>query len=143
MGRVWQPDLLVSLVFEREQGELVARLAVDDPDRRLVEVELTGDEVARLLAGEVVAVAGEVAAAETVGVDEPGGEEPRPDVPTLTVVEQEAAVELDAVEQDVPAAAGGVRRARRRASGGHGADRACDRGGARGRGGGVRAGPVA
>jgi hypothetical protein len=64
-------ELHVSLTFEqRALGELVARLAVYEPDGRLVEVELTGDQLARLLAGDVVSTPGQVAAVERRQVPE-------------------------------------------------------------------------
>lgn len=67
-------DLRVSLTLEQDQaGVLAVRLAVDTPEGRLVEAELTGDELALLLAGDTVVVPGEVGGAEQPD-DEPGDE---------------------------------------------------------------------
>ena len=77
-------DLQVSLTVDQEPaGGVVARLVVDEPDGLLVEVELTGDELALLLAGETIAVLGQVSAPE----------QPPPD---------EAATEPDVVEAEEP-----------------------------------------
>jgi hypothetical protein len=80
-------DLWVSLSFEQDPaGALVARLAVEEPDRWLVEVGLSGDALARLIAGdESLAVSGEVSVVEYVPAEEPAVE--------LDVVEPEAAPE--------------------------------------------------
>jgi hypothetical protein len=73
-------DLWVALTFEQDPaGAFVARLAVEEPDGWLVELELTGDELACLLAGETLTVSGEVS----------GVEQQR---------DEELAVELDAIE---------------------------------------------
>jgi hypothetical protein len=56
----WQ-ELWLSLTFEQQpSGALLARLAVDESADRLVEVELPGELLARLLAGETVLVQGRV-----------------------------------------------------------------------------------
>jgi hypothetical protein len=81
-------DLQVSLTVDQEPaGVVVARLVVDEPDGLLVEVELTGDELALLFAGETVAVPGQVSGIELPPVDEPATE------PTT---------EPDVVEPEVP-----------------------------------------
>jgi hypothetical protein len=64
--------LWVSLAFEvappAQPAAVLARLEVDLPDgSALVAVDLTGDEVARLLAGETLALPGYVAPAALVG----------------------------------------------------------------------------
>jgi hypothetical protein len=65
-------DLQVSLTVDQEPaGVVVARLVVDEPDGLLVEVELTGDELALLLAGETIAVSGQVSGLEQPPADEP------------------------------------------------------------------------
>jgi hypothetical protein len=50
-------DLWVSLTFKEESGVLVASLTVDESagGPRLVEVTLSADEFARVVAGETVA----------------------------------------------------------------------------------------
>ena len=71
-------DLQVSLTVEQDPtGAVTARLVADDPDGLLVEVEFTGDELALLLAGETIAVPGQVS-----GLEQPPPEEPpsEPDV---------------------------------------------------------------
>jgi hypothetical protein len=79
-------DLCVSLTFEQDRAAmLVARLAVEEPDGWLVEIDLTGDELARLLAGETVTVAGEVSGIEQMRDEEPEVE--------LEAVEPEAMTE--------------------------------------------------
>jgi hypothetical protein len=51
-------DVWLSLTFERGPvANLMACLTVDEPEGRLIDVELDGDELARLLAGETVTVA--------------------------------------------------------------------------------------
>ena len=56
-------DVWLSLTFERGlTADLMARLTVDEPEGRLVDVELDGDELVRLLAGETVTVAAKVGA---------------------------------------------------------------------------------
>ena len=68
-------DLQVSLTVDQEPaGVVVARLVLDEPDRLLVEVELTGDELALLLAGETIAVPGQVSGFEQPPVDEPAAQ---------------------------------------------------------------------
>jgi hypothetical protein len=79
-------DLRVWLTFEQDPaGVFVARLAVEEPDRWLVEVELSGDALARLFAGESLAVSGKVS-----GVEYIHGEQPAVD---LHIVEPETAPE--------------------------------------------------
>jgi hypothetical protein len=79
-------DLCVSLTFEQDRAAmLVAHLAVEEPDGWLVELDLTGDELARLLAGETVTVAGEVSGIEQMRDEEPEVE--------LEAVEPEAMTE--------------------------------------------------
>jgi hypothetical protein len=83
-------DLRVSLTFEQDPaGALVARLAVEEPDGWLVELDLTGAEPARLLAGETLTVSGDVS-----GVEQPH-EEPtvEPDVVEPETVPEPADVE--------------------------------------------------
>lgn len=68
-------DLRVSLTLEQDQaGVLAVRLAVDAPEGRVVEAELTGDELALLLAGDTVVVPGEVGGTEHP--DDEAGEGP-------------------------------------------------------------------
>jgi hypothetical protein len=68
-------DLRISLTVEQDHdGVLVARLVVDEPDGLRVEVELTGDELALLLAGETLEVPGQVS--EPVLEPEPPPEPP-------------------------------------------------------------------
>lgn len=56
-------DVWLSLTFERSPAaDLMARLTVDEPEGRLVDVELDGNELARLLAGETVTVAATIGA---------------------------------------------------------------------------------
>jgi hypothetical protein len=75
--------LRVSLAVEgappARPAAVLARLAVELPDgSALVAVELTGDEVARLLAGETLAVPGYVAPAALVNVQPAEPVEPEP-----------------------------------------------------------------
>jgi hypothetical protein len=87
-------EMWLSLTFEQQPtGALLARLAVDESADRLVEVELPGELLARLLAGETLPVRGR--AAERLGKEpEPRLDvgkpdvEPEPDGPGLTVVKQ-------------------------------------------------------
>jgi hypothetical protein len=68
-------DLQVSLTVDQgPSGVVVARLVVDEPDGLLVEVELTGDELALLLAGETIAVPGQVSGHEEPAADQPVSE---------------------------------------------------------------------
>lgn len=72
-------DLQVSLTVEQDSaGTVMARLVADEPDGLLVEVEFTGDELALLLAGETIAVPGQVSGLEHAGEPalEPGVVEP-------------------------------------------------------------------
>src|SRR5690242_10021431 len=86
-------DLLVSLTIEQDPDDvLVARLVVDEPDGLLVELELTGDELALLLAGETVAVPGRVSGVEPPPEAEPPEAEPPP-VDEPAVAAEEAAEE--------------------------------------------------
>jgi hypothetical protein len=65
-------NLRASLTFQSDPaGTLVAHLAVREPDEWRVELVMTGDQLARLLAGETVVVSGEVH-----GVQRPHDEEP-------------------------------------------------------------------
>lgn len=81
--------LRVSLAFEvappaRPAAEL-ARLTVDLPDgSALVAVELIGDEVARLLAGETLALPGYVSPTALVHEHPPEPEQPEEPVPVET-----------------------------------------------------------
>src|SRR5687768_14832669 len=76
-------DLQVWLTFEQDgAGVLVERLAVEQPDGWLVELDLAGDDLPRLLAGQTLTVAGEVSVIE------------RPD-------DEELGIELGAVEPEV------------------------------------------
>jgi hypothetical protein len=78
-------DLRVSLTLEQDQaGVLVVRLAVDAPEGRVVEADLTGDELALLLAGDTVVVPGEVGGTEQPD-DEPGGPEALPEPAVVDV----------------------------------------------------------
>lgn len=71
-------DLHISLTVEQvPTGVVVARLVADEPEGLLVEVELTGDELALLLAGETVAVPGRVSGLDQLHTEEPAIE---PDV---------------------------------------------------------------
>jgi hypothetical protein len=103
--------LLVSIAFEiappAGPAAVVARLAVDLPDgRALVAVELLGDEVAWLLAGETLALPGYVIASALV--DEESGElvrsvpldEPEPE-PESEPGHRGQAVQLDEPPPDV------------------------------------------
>jgi hypothetical protein len=64
-------DLQLSLTVEQDTaGVVVARLVADEPDGLLVEVELTGDELALLLAGESIAVPAQVSGLEPAPSDE-------------------------------------------------------------------------
>jgi hypothetical protein len=69
-------DLQVSLTVEQDRGgTVVARLVADEPDGILVEVEFSGDELALLLAGETVAVQGQVSGlGQHLHADEPATE---------------------------------------------------------------------
>jgi hypothetical protein len=90
-------DLCVSLTFEQDRAAmLVARLAVEEPDGWLVEIDLTGDELARLLAGETVTVAGEVS-----GIEQMRDEEPEVDLEAVepAAMAEEAEHEPAGVEQ--------------------------------------------
>jgi hypothetical protein len=61
----------LSLTVEQDTaGVVVARLVADEPDGLLVEVELTGDELALLLAGESIAVPAQVSGLEPEPADE-------------------------------------------------------------------------
>jgi hypothetical protein len=94
-------DLWVSFTFEQDPaGALVARLAVAEPDRWLVELELTGDALARLLAGETLAVSGEVSDVEYMHDIEPAVEL---DVIEPETAPEEAAHEPAHVEEPTPA----------------------------------------
>jgi hypothetical protein len=98
-------DLCVSLTFEQDRAAmLVAHLAVEEPDGWLVELDLTGDELARLLAGETVTVAGEVS-----GIEEVRDEEPEVELDTVEpeAVAEEAEHEPAGVEQPTPIATAG------------------------------------
>jgi hypothetical protein len=66
-------DLQVSLTVEQDPGgPVVARLVADEPDGLLVEIEFSGDELALLLAGETVAVPGQVSGLDRqLPTDEP------------------------------------------------------------------------
>jgi hypothetical protein len=66
-------DLHVSLTVEQDPGgTVVARLVADEPDGLLVEIEFSGDELALLLAGETVAVPGQVSGLDQhLHTDEP------------------------------------------------------------------------
>jgi hypothetical protein len=94
-------DLWVWLTFEQDPaGALVTRLAVEEPDRWLVELELSGDALARLFAGESLAVSGEVSGVEYMHAEEPAVE--------LHVIEPEVAPdeaehEPEDVEEPTPA----------------------------------------
>lgn len=85
-------DLQVSLTVEQDRGgAVVARLVADEPDGILVEVEFSGDELALLLAGETVAVPGQVSGlGQHLHADEPATE---PDTVEPAVVEPGAAPE--------------------------------------------------
>ncbi|WP_142105116.1 hypothetical protein [Pseudonocardia cypriaca] len=94
-------DLQVSLTVDQEPaGVAVARLVVDEPDGLLVEVDLTGDELALLLAGETIAVPGRVSGIEQPPVDEPATE---PDVVEPDVVEPEEPVRASTALDEPPA----------------------------------------
>jgi hypothetical protein len=84
-------DLQVSLTVDQEPaGVVVARLVVDEPDGLLVEVELTGDELALLVAGETVAVPGQVSGIEpaTEPTTEPDVVEPEVPVRESTALDE-------------------------------------------------------
>jgi hypothetical protein len=85
-------DLQVSLTVEQDRGgTVVARLVADEPDGLLVEVEFSGDELALLLAGETVAVQGQVSGlGQHLHADEPATE---PDAVEPGVVEPGVAPE--------------------------------------------------
>jgi hypothetical protein len=77
-------DLQVSLTVEQDTaGVVVARLVVDEPDGLLVEIDLSGDELALLLAGETVFVPGQVSGLEPMAGDEPeiGADMAEPEAP--------------------------------------------------------------
>lgn len=70
-------DLQLSLTVEQEAaGGVVVRLVADEPDGLLVEVELTGDELALLLAGETLAVPARVSGLEPAPAEEEDTTEP-------------------------------------------------------------------
>ncbi|GAA5137871.1 hypothetical protein [Pseudonocardia adelaidensis] len=97
-------DLRVSLALEQDQaGVLVVRLAVDTPEGRVVEAELTGDELALLLAGDTVVVPGEVGGAEEAH-DEPGGPEEAGHAPVVADEPAPAAPALFTASLDDPPA---------------------------------------
>jgi hypothetical protein len=80
-------DLQLSLTVEQDTaGVVVARLVADEPDGLLVEVELTGDELALLLAGESIAVPAQVSGLEPA--------QPEEQVTEPDVTEPEAPEEL-------------------------------------------------
>jgi hypothetical protein len=58
-SRVADQPRRVALTYVRAGpvANLMACLTVDEPEGRLIDVELDGDELARLLAGETVTVA--------------------------------------------------------------------------------------
>ena len=69
-------DLQLSLTVEQDAaGVVVARLVADEPDGLLVEIELTADELALLLAGETLAVPARVSGLEPELPDEEAEEE--------------------------------------------------------------------
>lgn len=75
-------DLQVSLTVEQDQaGAVTARLVADEQEGLLVEVEFTGDELALLLAGETIAVPGQVSGLEQPPLEQPLPEEPLPEQP--------------------------------------------------------------
>lgn len=93
--------LRVSLTLEQDQaGVLAARLSVDAPEGRVVEVELTGDELALLLAGDTVVVPGEVGGTEQP-VEEPD-EEPEEAVLEEALVQVPAPVTFSASLDEPP-----------------------------------------
>jgi hypothetical protein len=95
-------DLWVSLTFEQDPaGALVARLAVEEPDGWLVELDLTGAELARLLAGETLTVSGEVSGFEQPHEEEPAAE---PEVVEPEIAPEETVPEPAADEEPRPAA---------------------------------------
>jgi hypothetical protein len=80
-------DLQLSLTVEQDAaGVVVARLVADEPDGLLVEIELTADELALLLAGETLAVPARVSGLEPA----PDEEEPEEEATEPDVVEPEA-----------------------------------------------------
>jgi hypothetical protein len=88
-------DLQVSLRIEHHAplGHLVARLILDEPDGLLLEVELTSDELALLLAGQTVAVPGQVSE-----VEHPPGDEPTVETGIAEVAQPEEAAEPEGTE---------------------------------------------
>jgi hypothetical protein len=75
----------LSLTFEQSPAaDLMARLTVDEPEGRLVDVELDGNELARLLAGETVTVAA------TIGADRGEALPATPDVVEAEAIPEDA-----------------------------------------------------